>query len=359
MGWNFSRAQGKRTTEVLEALHTAVFSNPRVRALASNPLMLTILVLLNEARGGTLPRRRVDLYEKVVDVFLETWESNKRSTDKFEDTHNIDLDAREFRWLLADISLAMQKADRTLAPRWWLAERMQQYLQQRLGFEPETAKDACDRILRYLSERTGLIEERGLDLFGFSHRTLQEYFASLGVRDDAEASPSRDIAAGLRGVCYHPQWSEVVRLLAAQLTPPLAESLVSSILDDPDPIGRFLHRAPLLALACLADGTTVPNRRLITQAFDSLADLGRTRWLGITLNAIGLLEDFEGTRLSHLAKKTLTAILKTSKQELDGEDCACLWGRAQLKDVLQTASEALPESFPLRGRSPVPGSDRG
>jgi transcriptional regulator with XRE-family HTH domain/predicted nucleotidyltransferase len=341
----FSRAQGKRKAEVLEALHTAIFSNPRVRALAANPLMLTILVLLNEARGGTLPRRRVDLYEKVVDVFLDTWESNKRSADKFEDTHNIDLDAREFRWLLADLSLAMQKADRTLAPRWWLSERMQQYLQQRLGFESDTAKDACDRILRYLAERTGLIEERGLELFGFSHRTLQEYFASLGVRDEAEASPSRDVTAGLRDYVYHPQWSEVVRLLAAQLTPPLAESLVSSILDDPDPLGRFLHRAPLLAIGCLADGTTVPNRRLVAQAFASLADLGRTRWLGITLRAIDLLEDFEGTRLSDLAKKTQAAILETARQELDKEDCACLWGRVHFKDVLQAASEAIPESF--------------
>jgi len=341
----FSRLQGKRTAEVLETLHTAIFSNPRVRALAANPLMLTILVLLNEARGGTLPRRRVDLYEKVVDVFLDTWESNKRSTDRFEDTHNIDLDAREFRWLLADLSLAMQKADRTLAPRWWLTERMQQYLQDRLGFEPETAKDACDRILRYLAERTGLIEERGPDLFGFSHRTLQEYLASLGVRDEAEASPSRDVTAGLRDYFFHPQWSEVVRLLAAQLTPPLAESLVSSILDDPDPVGRFLHRASLLALGCLADGATVPNRRLIAQAFALLEDLGRTRWLGITLSAIDLLEEFEGTRLFDVAKKASTAILETAKQELDKEDFACVFGRLHLKDVVQTARDTISQSL--------------
>ena len=340
----FSRTQGKRTAEVLEALRMVILSNPCVRALASNPLMLTILVLLNEARGGTLPRRRVELYEKVVEVFVETWENNKRSAGKFEDTHNIDLDAREFRWLLADLSLAMQKAGRTLAPRWWLAERMQQYLQQRLGFESETAKDACDGILRHLVERAGLIEERGPDLFAFGHRSLQEYFASLGVRDEAEASPSRDITAGLRDYYYHPQWSEVVRLLAAQLTPPPAESLLSSILDDPDPLGRFLHRAPLLALGCLADGATVPNRRLVAQAFASLEDLGRTRWLGVTLNAIDLLEEFEGTRLSDFATKTQIAIQDTARQHLVDEDRACLQARIRFSDVLWTA-QAIPDNL--------------
>ena len=91
-----------------------------------------------------------NLYEKVVDVFLDTWEGNKRSVDKFDDTQGIDLDAREFRWLLSDLSLAMQKADRTLAPRWWIADKIEEYLQHKLGFVLDEAKEGCDRIIRYL-----------------------------------------------------------------------------------------------------------------------------------------------------------------------------------------------------------------
>ena len=340
-----SQTQGKPYEEVLENLATAIFSNPRVRALASNPLILTILVMLNEARGGTLPRRRVDLYEKVVDVFLDTWESNKRSAGKFDDTYSIDLDAREFRWLLSDLSGAMQKADRTVAARWWLADRMQEYLQQRLGFAPDEAKDACDRIIRYLAERTGLIEERGLGLFAFSHRTLQEYFASLGVIDEADASTSRDVTDCLRGYYYHPQWSEVVRLVAAQLTPPLAESLVSRVLDDPDPVGRFLRRGPLLALKCLSDGTTVANRRLVAGVFDSLAELGKSRWLGITLEAIDVLDSFAATRLQEHADGTLASILDTARRELPAGEYECLYGHVHAREILESAQEALPADF--------------
>jgi len=336
-----SRSEREPFEEVLEGLKTAIFSNPRVLALASNPLILTILVLLNRARGGALPRRRVDLYEKVVDVFLETWETNKRTTCTFDDTASIDMDAREFRWLLSDLSLAMQKAGRTLAPRWWIAERMEEYLQQKLGFAPEEAKDACDRIIRYLAQRTGLIEERGPDWFGFSHRTLQGYFASLGVIDEADVSPERDVTRCLRGYYYNPQWSEVVRLVAAQVTPPLAESLLSTILDDPDSVGRFLRRGQLLALWCLSDGTTVANRRLISGTFDSLKELGKSRWLGITFEAIDVLESFNETRFEKLADDATTAILETASEALSKEECECLNQRAHLREVLKAADACL------------------
>lgn len=215
-----SRVDQRPTEAIRDELETAIFTNPRVRSLASNPLVLTILVLLNSSRGGSLPRRRVDLYEKVVDVFLETWESSKQQRANIDDVSNIDIDAREFRWMLSDVALAMQKSQLTLAARWWLADRVQSYLCARLGFMSDEAKQAADRIIRYLTERTGLLAERGPDLFGFSHRTMQEYFASLGVIDEADASRTRDVTECLREYFYHPQWSEVVRLTAAQLTPP-------------------------------------------------------------------------------------------------------------------------------------------
>jgi predicted nucleotidyltransferase len=340
-----SRTENKPCEEVRERLNRAIFSSPRVRSLACSPLIVTILVLLNEARGGALPRRRVDLYEKVVDVFLDTWESSKRSVGKFEDTRDIDLDAREFRWLLSSLSLAMQKAERTLAPRWWIAEKIEDYLQNKLGFAMDEAKDASDRIIRYLAERTGLVEERGLGLFGFSHRTLQEYFASLGVIDEADASPGRGVTACLRGYYFNPQWPEVVRLVAAQLTPPLAESLLASILDDPDRVGRFLHRGHLLALQCLSDGTSIANRRFVSGLLQSLTELGTSRWLGITLRAIDALQGFGGMRLEDSAKRTLEAILEAAKCELDVEEYECLHNWACGSEALSQAQEELPASF--------------
>ena len=331
-----------RSAEAIRAdLQRAIFTHSRVRALASNPLVLTILVLLNESRGGGLPRRRIDLYEKVVDVFLETWETSKQCRAELDDVSGIDLDAREFRWMLSDVSLAMQKADLTLAARWWLADRVQDYLCSRLGFMSDEAKQASDRIIRYLTERTGILTERGPDQFGFSHRTLQEYFASLGVIDESDASSSRDVSECLREYFFHPQWSEVVRLTAAQLTPPVAENLIASILDDPDPVGRFLRRGPFLALNCLADGTTVANRKLIGSLFEQLQSLGKSRWLGITMQAFEILEGFDGTRHAESAVSTIEAILTTAQAELDSEEFEALDGRAHWAGIPEQINEQI------------------
>jgi transcriptional regulator with XRE-family HTH domain/predicted nucleotidyltransferase/energy-coupling factor transporter ATP-binding protein EcfA2 len=337
-----ARDKSRPEAEVHKEMMTAICSNARVRALASNPLVLTILVLLNESRGGTLPKRRVDLYAKVIDVFLDTWERSKRTTETFDEAVSIDLDAREFRWLLSDLALAMQKAGRTLAARWWVTQRTQGYLQEKLGFGHEEAKDTCDRIIRYLVDRAGLLDERGLDLFGFSHRTLQEYFASLGIIDETDASRSRSITDLLRSYLFHPEWSEVTRLVAAQVTPPVAESLISVMLDDPDPVGRFLRRGPILALKCLSDGTTIPNRTLVITALKSLEELGRSKWLGITLEALDALDEFEGSRIEDLVNETVNTILKTAKRELDEEEYACLSVRVHGDSVLDQISDAPP-----------------
>jgi predicted nucleotidyltransferase len=153
---------------------------------------------------------------------------------------------------------------------------------------------------------------------------LQEYFASRGVIDEADAAPERGVIGCLRGYYFHPQWSEVVRLVAAQLAPPLAESLLASVLDDPDPVGRFLRRGPLLVLRCLADGTSIANRRFISGIFDSLAELGKSRWLGITLEVMEAFSDLQGTRWEEPANLARETILESAAGGLDAEEYRCL-----------------------------------
>lgn len=341
-----SRVFGGSVDSVRSSLADAIFANKRVRQLASNPLVLTILCLLNQTLGGALPRRRVDLYAKVVEVFLNTWEQTKKLTAAFDETSDIELDAREFGWLLSDLALAMQRNDRTLAPRWWITDRVQDCLQDTLGFEAEQAKDTGERLIRYLTERTGLIEERGLDQFAFSHRTLQEYFAAMGVIDESDSSATRDISDHLSGYLFHPQWSEVVRLVAAKVTPAVAESLVTSILDDPDPVGRnLLRRGPILALRCLSDGATVPNRRLVSGIFDTLATLGRSKWLGVTLEALSALDALRGTRLETEATRTVGSILESAQQELEFEEYASLYQQAHWEELVDEIEQQLGPAF--------------
>jgi hypothetical protein len=58
----------------------AVFSNPGVERLASNPLLLTILALIKR-QGVTLPHRRVELYELYLRTLITAW-SQARALDR-------------------------------------------------------------------------------------------------------------------------------------------------------------------------------------------------------------------------------------------------------------------------------------
>jgi len=300
--WTISRhglGSGRRWKECArraEELTAAVIGHPRVREIATNPLMLTILTALHDANVA-LPRRRVDLYAKIVAVFLDTWETAKRAARPSDLLHGITLEAREYGWLLGKFALTMQRQDRVLSPRWWVAEFVQSFLRDTLGLEGDDAKDQADRVIRHLCERSGLLVERGTDVFGFWHLTFQEYFAGRGLIEEAGEDSRPDVVRLLRPNLYHPRWSEVVRLVGAQLTPVQAAALLRTILDDPDPTGRFLRRGQLLALRCLVDGTAVTDKRLLGELF-STALLGESKWLGITFRLIQALRDLKGTRFA-------------------------------------------------------------
>ena len=201
-----------------DRLWQSIRSNSRVKAIATNPLMLTILAWMDHATG-TIPRRRVDLYSRVVEVLLETWDASKQVARPGDLLHGISMEAKEFQWLLGSIGLEMQRKDLRLIPRWWLADFIQDYLHQSLGFALEESKEQSDRLIRYLGGRTGLLEERGQGLFGFSHLTFQEYFASRGIIDETAGGSGHDVSGRLRPYLYHPRWSEVVRLVCAAATP--------------------------------------------------------------------------------------------------------------------------------------------
>ena len=191
----------------------------------------------------------------------------------------------------------------------------------RLGFDAGTANKQADPILRFISARTGLLDERMPSVFAFTHRTMQEFFAAIGLIEDSISDP---IDAGLthlvRPYFFHPECIEVIRLVAAHVSPKPAEELLKAILDDPDPTGRFLRRGPLMAIRCLADGATVSDRGFVQGILDSLPEQGQNRWLGITMECLAALRSLHGTRYEQAGLGVKNQILLTAKASLDSEE---------------------------------------
>ena len=60
-----------------EVLKRTVQRNARIRELAERPLLLTLIAQLQTERGGTLPEKREELYDKSVEMLLNQWENMK------------------------------------------------------------------------------------------------------------------------------------------------------------------------------------------------------------------------------------------------------------------------------------------
>ncbi len=192
MAWDVAMAEAERQAE---SLIRAIREKDRVRQLAVNPLLLTIVALVHRYRA-VLPDRRVELYDECVQVLLNYWDAAKGIAGQME--------WRQKRRVLEDLALAMHRQETTWLRRAEVEAELQKALPL-VGEKPEEAEAFLDEV----RTRSGLLVERGVNEFGFSHLTFQEYLAALALRRQGDAGREE-----LVGHLDDPWWKEVLLLYA-------------------------------------------------------------------------------------------------------------------------------------------------
>lgn len=172
----------------------AIKANHRVLELASNPLMMSIISSIY-FQFKNLPERRVDLYDQCVAILLQYWDEAKGIAPL----------------LPVDIS---RKVMQTLAFEMFISGQPIQI--HRSDLEPIIAKNFQDQgitILRVndfldgIRDRSGLLVELAPDIFGFRHKTFQEYLVAVQI---AETKNDKLLCSQLENV----NWREVLLLRA-------------------------------------------------------------------------------------------------------------------------------------------------
>ncbi len=193
----------------------AVESRLEIRRIASNPVMLSALAVLqwNEKR---MPERRADLYDSIL-MWLAR--SRKRRPGR--------LNPEECIKVLQELAGAMQRhteGRQVQVPREWAARELKSQFQGDAG-----------RALAFLKEEeadSGIVVNRGADV-KFWHLTFHEFLAArllAGMNDD-----ERRGLLFAEGRAWLPEWREVVLLLAGilhQQRDKKVDALVSEALDD-------------------------------------------------------------------------------------------------------------------------------
>jgi formylglycine-generating enzyme required for sulfatase activity len=183
-----------------EELLSAVHRNPGVRALAVNPLLLTVLALMKR-QGITLPERRVELYQNYVETLLKHWNLARSLAGRI----GRDLDVVETVRILAPLALWMHRTSPGvgLVPKAGLQRELEQIYRARGHADPErAARDFLDDV----REHTSLLLDRGGNQFGFIHLTFQEYLAgvTLAQRGQQDIGPIvQELAAHIGDDTWH------------------------------------------------------------------------------------------------------------------------------------------------------------
>ena len=257
---------GDRAQELTEAIE----GHPGIQRLSTNPLLLTIIALVNW-RGSKLPNRRVELYQIACETLIENWPLHRCG---------VKLDAEQVMAILAPVAyhvFATQKGQfirrKELMPR--LAGGI---LEEQGGTHNEAAK-AARAMLEMVSARSGIFLQRGYDesgspVYGFLHLTFLEYLTACYLADRWA-----DGDLPLADLCHVPRWREVILLMVGKIGlagRPDATRILQQILDLHSPYEHAIYRDLLLAAACLRDDLRVKHElsrrivgRLVELSMDS------------------------------------------------------------------------------------------
>lgn len=183
----------RERVERTASLQRAIRRTKSVRRLAGNPLLLTLMAFIHQGLR-TLPQDRGELYEKSIDMLLRYWQEAKFDEKMTQELHPFEQLGLHFqiqRDYLAHLALHIQECNqakdnddaRGLITRnealECLAKRhFQRSSRSRDELDYSQAKLEMEDFLDYISDRTGLLIDRGNSLLSFIHLSYQEYLSA-------------------------------------------------------------------------------------------------------------------------------------------------------------------------------------
>ncbi|MXS84209.1 NACHT domain-containing protein, partial [Nitrosomonas oligotropha] len=237
----------KRAEDKAKQLIEQIQQNPGIRLLATNPLLCTIIGLI-QRQGATLPQLRAELYKLCIDTFIFNWELKKRH--RSDQTGSLDKDQTQA--VLEAIALHLHEHHPVnRMPREQMITIISQFLVTQQGMPESEAQHKAGQLLNLIRDVSGLLIDRGNEEYGFFHLTFQEYLAARAI-----TRKKRDIDRYLSQYLFEPRWREVIRLAAAHQGMKDEESgseFIAAILRQKHPRDDLMHYTFRFAFLCLKE----------------------------------------------------------------------------------------------------------
>jgi energy-coupling factor transporter ATP-binding protein EcfA2 len=271
------KPKGPEKRRMLDRAHSLLeqlSSLPAVYDLTVNPLLLTMIAMVCEF-DGALPKSRVELYQRILNVLLGEWQKAKGISDNLEPEQKLAV-------LRVLASHLMTHRKRDIGEK-DVASLLREPLAQ-LGI----TGSGVEKFISELESNSGILVETENGKLGFAHLTFQEYLtASQWANQDG-------LKLELYEIIPDSWWYETLRLFAGMSN---ATDIIRTCLDIND------VSSLMLAVDCLEENAEVNaevRREVVARVLESLES-----------------EDPERRRIS--AEVKLSRRLRHSFRRLDSE----------------------------------------
>lgn len=213
-----------------QRLKDAIANSQAITNLADNPLLLTMMAILN--RRQELPRDRADLYDQASRVLLYHWDVDHKRLQLPMDA----IGRWEKQEMLRLIAYEMQAGEEGLKGNLITVDRLIRVLVNYLREQGFTeSREKANLLIQQLRERNFILCYRGADTYGFMHRTFLEYFCALEIVYRFEKQRTLTFEE-LRDTVFEQHWKdetwhEVLRLTCGIVSIKFANSLIDFILN--------------------------------------------------------------------------------------------------------------------------------
>ncbi|WP_125716784.1 NACHT domain-containing protein [Pseudoalteromonas rubra] len=242
--------QQERRFEFQENLDDVSDNVKQINLLSRIPVLLNLICFI-QWRRGQLPDGRAELYQRIVGTYLESMDKVRNMAPDFNDHYDYK-DIRNWLGKLAfcmhagDLCLpedsldslsddeekleALREALPVIGQQDMLLQISQTELEAFLALQlsevmsVQDAKRQCIKLIDYLKCRTGFIipkgQEEGVELYGFSHLSFQEYFAAyfISLNLGTIKEESEKVYNALGKSVDQSEWGEIWSLVFEELS---------------------------------------------------------------------------------------------------------------------------------------------
>ncbi|WP_366558301.1 HEAT repeat domain-containing protein, partial [Okeania sp. SIO3B5] len=311
-----------------ERLKQAIKDSRAIEELAGNPLLLTMMAILN--RHQELPRDRAELYNQASRVLLQQWDMERALVDAKIDP--ITIDYKDKQAILRRVAFFMQENEAGLAGNLIAEKDLREIISEYLkSIDINDARPMAKALIEQLRTRNFILCFVGAEYYAFVHRTFLEYFCAWSFVWQFKETQSLEIDGLINDVFgkhwRDEKWHEVLRLIVGMIDTKFVGDIISYLLEQEGEEEKF-HNL-FLAGKCLFE---VRSR----QSIDDVEERLLNRLKGLTEYDLGYYyEPYDGISFND-----------SYSQEIYEKNVALVYEiRTQAVEVVATTWRDDPETY--------------